>query len=92
MPRCRNHGDDQQVRDGNGAHTIRVHPSVFQRERKKEKRIEKGNDIRLRSLATLGRLQDQCLLLQYRRIAIHEMRERPEIILVQQCNGQFGLE
>lgn len=92
MPRCRNRGDNQQVRDGNGGTHDTCAPKRVPARKKKEKRIEKGNDIRLRSLATLGRLQDQCLLLQYRRIAIHEMRERPEIILVQQCNGQFGLE
>lgn len=34
-------------------------------------------------LATLGRLQDQRLLLQYRRVAIHKMCERPEIVLIQ---------
>lgn len=54
--------------------------------------MEQGNDIRWCSLAALGRLYNQCLLLQHRRVAIHQMRECSEIILIQQRNGQFGLE
>jgi len=57
--------------------------------RNEEKRIEEGN-IGLCSLAALRRLQHQCLLSQYRRVAIHEVCERPEVVLIQQRNGQLG--
>jgi hypothetical protein len=72
-----------------GAHAT-WYPIMFQGERETEDR--RGNDIRLCLLATLGYLQVKCLLLQYRRVAIHEVSERPELVLVQQRNGELGLQ
>lgn len=65
-------------------------PIVFQGEKKK--RRKRGNDIRLSSLAALGCLQNKCFLLQHRRVAVHEMRERSKIVLIQQRNGELGLQ